>query len=64
MNKVMSVVTLVQVARKAGGVAGPLMTNSFFSGVSGAVKKVTFLQLEFCCPSAYRCTSFPNSPTH
>lgn len=38
MNKVMSVVTLVQVARKAGGVTGPLMTNSFFSGVSGAVK--------------------------
>lgn len=38
MNKVMSVVTLVQVARKAGGVTGPLMTNSFFLGVSGAVK--------------------------
>lgn len=34
MNKVMSVVTLVQVARKAGGVTGPLMTNSFFLGVS------------------------------
>lgn len=38
MNKVISVVTLVQVARKAGGVTGPLMTNSFFLGVSGAVK--------------------------
>lgn len=61
MNKVMSVVTLVQVARKAGGVTGPLMTNSFFSEVSGAVKKktVAFLHLEFSALQPIGAHHFP-----
>ena len=60
MNKVMSVVTLVQVARKAGGVTGPLMTYSFFSEVSGAVKKtVAFLHLEFSALQPIGAHHFP-----
>lgn len=60
MNKVMSVVTLVQVTRKAGGVTGPLMTNSFFSEVSGAVKKtVVFLHLEFSALQPIGAHHFP-----
>lgn len=46
----MSVVTRVRLARKAGGVTGPLVANRRFSGFSGAVGNGCISSLRILLP--------------